>query len=185
MAVKSSVFIATSLDGYIARADDSLDWLDRANASAPEGEDFGYGDFIGSVDVLVMGRNSFEKVLSLGEWPYPKPVVVLSRSPIAIPETIAATVSISSESPRTLVERLGQGGAKHLYIDGGQVIQSFLREGLIDEITITLIPVILGGGKSLFGPLEKEIELTHIATTAYECGFVQNTYRVNSSISAG
>ncbi|HEY9734709.1 MAG TPA: dihydrofolate reductase family protein [Trichocoleus sp.] len=179
MTVKSSVFIATSLDGYIARTDNSLDWLDRANANVPSGEDCGYGEFIDSVDVLVMGRNSFEKVLSFGEWPYSKPVVVLSRSDLAIPNSITADVSRSAESPRALVERLGHSGAKHLYIDGGLVIQSFLREGLIDEITITLIPIILGAGKPLFGPLEKDIELTHIATKTYDFGFVQNKYRVN------
>ncbi|MBD0268730.1 MAG: dihydrofolate reductase [Cyanobacteria bacterium Co-bin8] len=179
MPTKSSVFIATSLDGYIARADGNLDWLDRANANVPPDEDFGYNDFIASVDVLVMGRNTFEKALSFGDWPYgSKPVVVLSRGSVSIPKAIADTVSASSEPPRALVERLAASGAKHLYIDGGLVIQSFLREGLIDEITLTLIPVLLGSGKPLFGNLDQDIELTHVATKAYEVGFVQSKYCV-------
>lgn len=179
MSVKSSVFIATSLDGYIARADGNLDWLDRANARIPKDEDCGYNQFIESVDVLVMGRNSFEKVLSFSDWSYgAKPVIVLSRRQVSIPSSLAQTVSVSSEPPRVLVERLAQNGAKHLYIDGGLVIQSFLREGLINEMTITMIPVLLGSGRSLFGTLDQDIELTHIATKVYEFGFVQNKYRV-------
>lgn len=180
MTIKSSVFIATSLDGYIAREDGDIGWLDRANANIPEGEDCGYNDFISSVDVLVMGRNTFEKVLSFNEWAYgSKPVVVLRRGQVSIPPSISATVSASSEHPRELVDRLANEGATHLYIDGGLVIQSFLREGLIDEITITVIPVLLGSGKPLFGCLDNDIELTHIATKTYEFGFVQTKYRVN------
>ncbi|NJO79853.1 MAG: dihydrofolate reductase [Cyanobacteria bacterium RM1_2_2] len=178
MSLKSSVFIATSLDGYIARGDGSIDWLDRANESVPAGEDCGYGNFIESIDVLVMGRNTFEKVLSFGDWPYTKPVVVLSRGQVSLPKSISQTVCVSSEPPSALVERLANSGAKHLYVDGGLVIQSFLREGLIDEITITVIPVLLGSGKPLFGTLGKEIELAHIATKAYEFGFVQSKYCV-------
>ncbi len=179
MGIKSSVFIATSLDGYIARDDGNLDWLDRANATVPNGEDCGYHDFITSVDVLVMGRNTFEKVLSFGDWAYgSKPVVVLSRGQVSIPPSIAGTVSASSEQPQTLVERLATTGAQHLYIDGGLAIQSFLQAGLIDEITITVIPVLLGAGKPLFGTLDRDIELTHIATKTYEFGFVQSKYRV-------
>jgi len=180
VSIQSSVYIATSLDGYIARLDGSLDWLDRANESIPKGEDCGYHAFMESVDVLVMGRNTFEKVLSFGgDWPYGvKPVVVLSRSAIAIPNAIGATVSVSSEALHALVERLANNGAQHLYVDGGQVIQSFLRAGLIDEITITLLPVLLGAGKPLFGMLDRDIELMHVATQVYDFGFVQNTYRV-------
>ncbi|CAN1212409.1 Dihydrofolate reductase [Tumidithrix helvetica PCC 7403] len=183
MSTKSSVFIATSLDGYIARTDGNIDWLDRANGSVPKGEDCGYNDFIKSVDVLIMGRKTFEKVLSFDEWPYhAKSVVVLSRGQIHIPISISGSTSISSEHPRVLVERLAKDGAKHLYIDGGLVIQSFLREGLIDEITIALIPVLLGSGKPLFGTLDKDIELTHVVTKAYDFGFVQNKYRIEKTL---
>ena len=126
MSIHSSVYIATSLDGFIARNDGGLDWLDAAGAAVPAGEDCGYAAFMKSVDVLVMGRLSFDKVMSLGKWPYEdKPVVVLSRWTVEIPSRLRATVSVSSETPTLLVQRLSGDGAKNLYIDGGLVIQSF------------------------------------------------------------
>jgi len=179
MTIKASVFIATSLDGFISRTDGSIDWLEKANATVPEGEDCGYLEFINSVDVLVMGRNSFEKVLSFGMWPYEdKRVVVLSIKSIELSADLQATVSCSSENPADLVKRLADEGVRHLYIDGGVTIQNFLAEGLIDELTITLIPVLLGEGKPLFGPLERDLMLVHIGTRAYDFGFVQLKYQV-------
>ncbi len=179
MGIKASVFIATSLDGYIARKDGSLDWLDRANATTPKGEDYGYQEFVDSVDVLVMGRNTHEKVLTFNEWPYgEKQVIVLSSRTVNIPAGLAKTVSFSSETPGDLMKRLSSQGATHLYIDGGVTIQRFFAAGLIDELTITLIPVLLGEGRPLFGPIEKDIHLDHITTRAYDNGFVQVKYRV-------
>ena len=179
MTIKSSVFIATSLDGFIARLDGSIDWLNEANAVVPEGEDCGIVEFMSSVDGLVMGRNSFEKVLSFGEWPYGEiRVVVLSRKGVDIPDKIKNRVSTSSEDPKSLVKRLAAEGMKQLYVDGGKTIQSFLSAGLIDEITITSIPVLLGTGLPLFGPLKKDIKLKHVSTNAYPFGFVQNRYCV-------
>ena len=179
MSLIASVFIAISLDGYIARAGGELDWLDEANASVPEGEDCGYLDFMNSVDVLIMGRKTYEKVLSFGEWPYgSKPVIVLSSNIIEIPDELTQTVSYSSESPKELYDRFSKEGAKRLYIDGGNTIQRFLAEGLINDITITVIPVILGSGISLFGDVKKDISLKHVATKSYEFGFVQSTYEV-------
>lgn len=179
MTIKTSVFIATSLDGFIARKDGSIDWLESASAAVPPGEDSGYEAFIGSVDVLVMGRYTYEQVLTFGKWPYgDKRVVVLSGKPIEIPADISRTATASSKTPQALVDQLASEGAKHLYIDGGITIQRFLRAGLIDELTITVIPVLIGEGKPLFGPLEKDIALTYLSTEAYECGFVQNRYSV-------
>lgn len=179
MSVKASVFIATSLDGFIARTDGNIDWLDKANARVPDGEDCGYKAFIDSVDVLVMGRNTFELALTFGEWPYhDKRVLVLSSKAIAIPQHIAQAVSCSSASPGEVVAQLHAQGAKHLYIDGGITIQRLLNADLIDELTITLIPVLLGQGKPLFGPLVKDISLAHIATRTFDFGFVQSKYRV-------
>ena len=130
-----------------------------------------------SVDALIMGRRTFEKVLSLGSWPYgSKPVIVLSHQSISLPSSIPDSVTHSSESPRALLRRLSEEGMSHVYIDGGATIQGFLSEGLIDEITVTVIPVILGGGIPLFGSLENDIKLTHVSTRAYEFGFVQSTY---------
>lgn len=176
---KSSVFIAASVDGYIARADGNLDWLDRANRRVPAGEDCGYGAFIATIDTIVMGRSTFEKALSFDTWPYEgMPVIVLSRRGVTIPTALGAAVTASAGSPRVLVERLGQGGARSLYVDGGQTIQSFLRAGLIDEITITTIPVLLGGGRTLFGGLARAVELELLGTKRFEFGFLQYTYRV-------
>ena len=182
MAARASVFIATSLDGFIARNDGELDWLDEANATVPAGEDCGYNALMKSVDVLVMGRKSYEKVLTFGQWPYGETrVVVLSQNPISFPDVLPKCVSHSSESPEDLHRRLSNEGASHLYIDGGVTIRSFLLAGLIDEITITVIPVLLGSGISLFGPITEDLWLTHRSTTAYDFGFVQSTYDVVAS----
>lgn len=179
MPLTTSVFIATSLDGFIARTDGSIDWLEEANARVPEGEDCGYHAFIATVDTLVMGRKTFETVLAFDAWPYgDKRVVVLSSKPVAIPAALSGTVSASSEEPRALVERLAAEGARHLYVDGGLTIQRFLSAGLIDALILTRIPVLLGEGRPLFGPLPGDVALTHVATRAYDFGFVQSTYRI-------
>src|SRR3989338_898922 len=179
MSAKASVFVATSLDGFIARPDGSIDWLNEANKVVPSGEDCGYSEFIKPIDFLVMGRNTFETVLAFDEWPYEdKRVVVLSSRPITIPARLPNTVSASSEPPDILVERLTAEGAQHLYVDGGVTIQRFLAAGLIDDITITLIPVLLGQGRPLFGPIKNDITLAHMADRTFEFGFVQIKYRV-------
>ena len=179
MSLKVSVYIAISLDGFIARDDGGLDWLDEANANVPDGEDFGFQAFMDSVDALIMGRKTYERVLSFGGWPYGRtPVVVLSRNSVSFPPSVPDTVSHSSEAPRDLLTRLSGEGAKHVYVDGGTTIQGFLSEGLVDEITVTVIPVILGGGISLFGSLENDICLAHERTTVFDPGFVQTTYSV-------
>ena len=179
MSLISSVFIATSLDGFIARTGGELDWLNAANATVPEGEDCGYQAFMASIDRLVMGRKTYEQVLSFGAWPYgSKPVIVLSRRKLEIPDQLVQTVSHSSESPKALYHRLLSEGAKRLYIDGGMTIQRFLAEGLIEDLTITIIPVILGSGISLFGDLKQDIALKLSSTKIYDFGFVQLTYEV-------
>ena len=175
----ASVFIATSLDGYIAREDGGIDWLNNANKVVPEGEDCGFFTFMDSVDAIAMGRNTFENVLSFGQWPYgDKPVIVLSSRRIEIPVNLPKTVSWSSESPRELMDRLANEGTKRVYVDGGVTIQRFLEEGLIKDITITRIPVILGSGIPLFSNAAKNISLNHVETKVYEFGFVQSTYVV-------
>lgn len=179
MSTKISVYIATSLDGFIARKNGDIDWLNDANATVPEGEDFGYSVFIDSVDVLIMGRKTYEQVLTLGEWAYGQtPVIVMSRSPIQFPAELPNSVTHSAEPPQLLYDRLAQDGAQHLYIDGGLTIQRFLAAGLIDDLTITVIPILLGEGKSLFGPLANEVHLTHLSSHAYDFGFVQLQYAI-------
>lgn len=180
MPTKCSVFIATSLDGFISRDDGSIDWLMKANTLVPPGEDGGYKSFISTVDGLVMGRNSYEQVVSFDEWPYGTlPVVVISCQTITIPEPLRPFVSSSAETPTALVERLSKQGMKHLYIDGGLTIQGFLANDLINELTITLVPVLLGSGRSLFGTLKHDIELHHLATKTIDGGFVQVKYRIS------
>ncbi len=181
MTAACSVFVATSLDGFIAREDGRIDWLERANAAVPPGEDCGYKVFFDSVDALVIGRGTFELAVGFDPWPYGgKRVVVLTHYPasLAIPASLAASVSASAEPPATLVARLSAEGAKQLYVDGGRTIQSFLEAGLIDRITITTIPVLLGAGLPLFGPLSRDVALVLESTRSWPFGFVQGTWRV-------
>jgi len=177
--MRVSVYIATSVDGFIAREDGGLDWLDAASEKVPESEDCGYLHFMESVDVLAMGRKTYQQILSFGEWPYgDKPVIVLSSKAVTVPDGLAKTVSHSSESPGELCSRLSASGIKRLYIDGGVTIQRFIAAGLVDDITITLIPVLLGGGRPLFGKLDKDVLLDHVETKTFDFGFIQTTYKV-------
>jgi len=184
MPIKACVFIAVSLDGFIARPDGSIDWLDQANTLVPEGEDFGFRDFMDRTDALIMGRNTFEKALTFREWPYAdKLVVVMSRKGVKIPEALSESVITSSESPGVLLSWLAVKGAIQVYVDGGQTIQRFLQEGLIDELNITTIPILLGSGRPLFGSLKADINLRHIFTKTYPFGFVQSRYAVERQAS--
>ena len=172
--MKTSVYIAESLDGFIARVDDGLDWL-----PVPEGDqDYGYGAFMETVDVLVMGRRTFETVLGFGAWSYTKPVVVLSSRPVEIPADIRDVVEWMDGAPADVVEKLSRRGAQHLYIDGGQTIQRFLNAGLITDLIITRVPVLLGSGIALFGPQPNDIALRHVGTQSFASGLVQSTYTV-------
>lgn len=174
--MKASVYIATSLDGFIARPDGELDWLGGGNGS---GEDYGYQAFMDTVDVLVMGRHTYEKVLTFGAWPYDsKRVVVLSSRPLVIPEHLSPSVEAMSCSPEELVQRLAERGAEHLYVDGGRTIQRFLAAGLIQRLIITRVPVLIGAGIPLFGQLPRDIRLRHAETRSYATGLVQSEYEV-------
>lgn len=176
--IKSSVFIATSLDGFIARADGDLDWLLGATTST---DDHGYAAYMATIDTLVMGRASFEKVLTFGEWAYAgKRVVILSTTLGVrdIPQTLEGAVELHPGPVPELIDYLRATGSTSLYVDGGKVIQSFLKAGQIDEITITLIPVLIGTGIPLFGDAGGDIQLEHLRTKAFESGFVQSTYLV-------
>lgn len=183
----ASVFIATSVDGFIARADGAIDWLPGPEAagspspSAAAPEDYGYGAFMASIDTLVIGRKTWDQVRSFGFWPYAgKQVVVWTRQPslLTLPPDLADTVQASADAPSRLVERLAARGAKQLYVDGGQTVTAFLAAGLIDRLIVTRIPVLLGGGIPLFGALPRDIVLQHIATRSYPTGLVQSEYRV-------
>jgi len=170
--MKASVFIATSLDGFIAREDGGLDWL------PPEGgEPHGYDEFMAKVDALVIGRKTFETVLTFDAWPYGrKPVVVLSSRPNVLVAPAGAVCEMMAATPQEVVARLAQRGMKHLYIDGGITIQRFLEAGLIQRVIITRVPVLLGSGIPLFGPLSRETRFEHVATRSYPSGLVQSEY---------
>ena len=181
MSLKISVYIATSLDGYIARPDGNLDWLLNADTSANDpGEDHGYADYMRAVDTLVMGRHTFEKVLTFEHWPYRgKRVVVLSSTlaPADMPGELAGQVEVHPGPVRQLAADLAASGARHVYADGGKVIQALLAESLIDEMTLTRIPVLIGGGIPLFGPLRRDMGFELLSTRSFKSGFVQSTYR--------
>ncbi len=173
--MKISVYIATSLDGFIARKDGSLDWLPPGSDGS---EDYGYAEFMSTVDHIVMGRNSFEKVLTFGEWPYGKKVIVLTSRDLPLPPELVDKVEALHLSPRELIHEMDIRGAKGIYLDGGVTIQRFLREGLVDEMTITIIPILIGDGLPLFGSLEKDVKLELIKSQSFKNGFVQNRYKV-------
>jgi dihydrofolate reductase len=176
-AVKASVFIGTSVDGFIARPNGDLDFLPPGG-----GEDHGYAEFMASVDVLVIGRKTYETVLAFDRWPYgSKPVVVLSSRSIASPAAAEAQVERMEGNPADIVGRLGERGARHLYVDGGVTIQRFLAAGLIQRLVITRVPVLIGAGIPLFGPLSRDIRLRHVTTRHYQSGLVQSEYAVEPS----
>ena len=171
--VKASVFIGTSLDGFIARPDGGLDFLPPGG-----GEPHGYAEFIESVDALVLGRKTFETVLGFEEWPYgDKKVFVLSNRPLP-PAPPGALVERLSGEPAQVVAHLEQRGLRDVYIDGGITIQAFLRAGLIQRLIITRVPVLIGAGIPLFGSLPTDVGLTHVRTQSYASGLVQSEYRV-------
>jgi dihydrofolate reductase len=175
--MRISVYIATTIDGFIARDDGDVSWLDEYNQDSED--DHGFGSFFASVDCLVMGRKTFEKVLSFDQWGYAdKRVVVLSHSEVAIPKDLASSVECMSGSPIEILERLTQRGFEHLYIDGGATIRGFLAASLVDTVTLTRVPLLLGSGISLFGDLAEEIPLQHVATQSLTNGLVQSEYRI-------
>ncbi|MEO5580227.1 MAG: dihydrofolate reductase family protein [Gemmatimonadaceae bacterium] len=177
--IKCSVYIAASVDGFIARADGDIEWLHQPEYASPADGSFGYDEFLASVDSLVMGRKSFEKVLSFPSWPYETtPVVVLSSRAVNIPHHLAGKVRLENSKPGEVVLRLASEGKTHLYIDGGVTIQRFLQSRLINEMTITRIPVLLGEGVPLFASDGLELSLVHLETKSFRNGFVQSRYRV-------
>lgn len=172
--MKASVFIATSLDGFIARPDGALDWL-----PAGGGEAHGYDEFIATVDAIVIGRKTFETVLTFDAWPYgTMPVVVLSTRASGLRAPEGARCDMMAGTPSEIVARLSARGIEHAYVDGGVTIQGFLEAGLIQRMIITRIPVLLGSGIPLFGPLSHDVRLEHVATRSYPSGMVQSEYRI-------
>jgi len=172
------IYIATSLDGYIATKDGGIEWL--TEIPNPNNSDYGFNDFIQKIDAIVMGRNTFEKVLSYGQWPYTKKVFVLSSRLKKVPEGLADKVEIIAGDVRSVTDDLNKRGYFNLYIDGGKVVQGFLREGLIDEMIVTRIPILLGSGIPLFGKLEKPIRFDEVETEILDDLLVKSHYKITS-----
>jgi dihydrofolate reductase len=169
-----SVFVGTSLDGFIARPNGDLDFLPPGG-----GEPHGYDEFMASVDAIVIGRKTFETVLTLGPWPYGKKrVVVLSSRPVELRAATGADVEQMAGPPAGIVAQLAATGAHHLYVDGGITVQEFLRAGLVQRLIITRVPVLIGAGIPLFGTLPHDIQLRHVATRQYPSGLVSSEYHV-------
>ena len=171
------VYIATSLDGFIARNNHQLDWLMK---QPTQGEEHGYEAFMASVDGLVMGRGSYENLLTFGQWPYEKPVVVMSKTLSAadIPPALEGKVRLVDLDPPALMASLDEQGWSRAYVDGGRVVQSFIRCGLIEDLVLTTVPILIGEGLPLFGAIDGDIDLELIDTTAFKSGLVQTRYRI-------
>ena len=175
--VTGHVFIATSLDGFIARKGGYIDWLLKYDQA---GEDHGYNDFIKDIDVIVMGRGTYESVRSMGDWFYNRPVLVLSAqlAQQAVPSELNEKVRFSEKSPERAMAMLGSEGARRAYVDGGRIIQSFLALDMISDMVITRVPILLGTGRSLFGGGQRDVALAHKGTRSFPSGLVQSHYDV-------
>jgi dihydrofolate reductase len=171
-----SVFVGVSVDGFLARPNGDFDFLPEGG-----GEPHGYNEFIASVDAIVIGRNTFDKVLSFEAWPYgDKRVVVLSSRPVDLSAVPGGVVEQMAGPPGEIVSRLAASGAHHLYVDGGITIQGFLRAGLVQRLVITRVPVLIGEGIPLFGAVPGDIRLRHVATRHFASGLVQSAYEVGT-----
>jgi dihydrofolate reductase len=172
--MKTTAYIGTSLDGFIARKDGDINWLTQFENQEVNQN---YEEFISAIDVIVIGRATFEKVLTFPSWPYKKKVFVLSNHFKQIPDSIKETVTILSMKPKEVLDYLSDNGFSNIYVDGGKVIQSFLKENLIDELIITRVPILIGSGIPLFGELDNDIQFKHIQTKVYSNGLVMSLYK--------
>lgn len=169
------VYIAASLDGYIATPEGGIEWLE--DIPNPQGSDFGFAAFLSRVAAIVMGSGTFRKVLEFDPWPYPIPVFVLSQTLQDVPPGLQNQAQVVSGPLAEVIVRLEAQGFHHLYIDGGRVIQSFLREDRIDELIVTRVPKLLGRGIPLFGDLDRILAFSHLETEVMENGLVKSRYR--------
>lgn len=176
MEKKNKVFIATSLDGYIADKNGRIDWLH--SIPNPDNIDMGYGEFNSQIDALLMGRITFETVLGFDiDWPYQKPVFVLSNTLTEIPEKYKDKAYLVKGTVKEIIGNIHKKGFYRLYIDGGKVIQSFLKEDLIDNMVITIIPTLLGSGIPLFSDLPNKLDFECTNSRIYLDKIVQNHFR--------
>lgn len=185
--MKCSAYIATSVDGFIATKEGGVDWLHTAgNGKELTGEhaDMGFSAYLSSVDCMIMGRKCMETIsamkLTPEQWPYGNlRIITLSNTLKVAPENMQAKIEIFSGDLNDLVMSLHQEGYKHAYIDGGTTIQAFINLKLINEITVTKAPILLGEGIPLFGKTEHPIKLEKAESLAFENDFVQLKYKLN------
>jgi len=173
--MKNIVYIATSIDGFIAKKDGNIDWL--METPNPDGSDFGFNDFMENIDAIIMGRITFEQVLAFRKWPYHKPVFVLSNTLHSVPDFLSSKAEIMKGTPYSIVKELNSRYFNNLYIDGGRTIQEFLKDDLIDELVITRIPILLGEGIPLFSELVKVQKYEHVKTEIYNNALVKSWYK--------
>ncbi|HEU4789190.1 MAG TPA: dihydrofolate reductase family protein [Flavobacterium sp.] len=171
--MKTTAYIGTSLDGFIARKDGEIDWLTQFENQEINQS---YTEFINEIDAIVIGRGTFEKVLTFPTWFYQQKVFVLSTQIKEIPNNLKEKVTLLSMEPKELLHYLSNEGYSNIYVDGGKVIQSFLKENLLNELIITRVPVLIGKGIPLFGPLYKDLSFKHIQTKVYSNGLVKSHY---------
>ncbi len=171
--MKISVFVGISLDGFIARKNHSFDFLPTEG-----GDPKLYNDFMASVDAIVIGRNTFDVVLGMPGWPYGKRRVVVLTSCAIDHSKVRGKIEVMSGNPRQIVSQMAASGANHLYVDGGATVQRFLREGLVTHLCITRVPVLIGEGIPLFGPVPQDVKLKHLSTRTFNGGLVTSEYEV-------
>jgi len=171
--MKTTVYVGTSLDGFIAKKDGDIDWLVKYQNKEVH---VSYNEFISRIDVMVIGRGTFDKVITFPEWPYEKKVFVLSSSLKQIPDFLNEKATLVTMKPAALLGYLIGKGYSNIYVDGGKVIQSFLKEDLIDELIITRVPELIGTGIPLFGYLDNDLRFEHIKTNIYSDGLVKSHY---------
>lgn len=174
------VFMAASLDGFVAREDNSLDWLMKYGVDE---NDNSFEEFTKNMDALVMGSGTYKTVIGFDQWPYKMHTYVMSRALTQndVPEELQDKVTIKNLDPNELMKFLYENDLKKIYVDGGKLVQSFISKGLVSEITLTQIPILIGKGKRLFGELEKDIDLELITSKPMKFGFIQNHYRIINS----
>lgn len=168
------VYIATSIDGFIADVDNRIEWL--SNYPDVEGGDYGYSDFMNRIDCILMGRKTFETVIAFDQWPYDKKVFVLSTTITRLPAAFHGKAAVVNGSIQSIVNTLHAQGFHTLYIDGGETVQAFLKMDMIDELYISRVPLLLGGGIPLFSTLDKSLQFKHIKTEEYKSGIIKSHY---------
>ncbi|MCF2857750.1 dihydrofolate reductase family protein [Pseudoalteromonas sp. SMS1] len=176
MKTKNTVYLAQSLDGFIADEHGGIDWLSAIDN--PQHSDLGFADFMSDIDALVMGRNTFEQVLSFGQWPYDKPVYVVSHSLSKLPVQSQGKAYLIRASEEELVSQMSQLGHNRLYIDGGKLVQNFIRAALVDEIIVTTVPIILGRGIRWLPELRITQKIELVSSQVLLNQLVQCRYRV-------